>query len=66
MGTWLFEHKPDLKVIYCSGFSRPHLNRKFKLREGMNFLAKPYSVNSLLKLVHHVLHTEPAAADARV
>lgn len=63
LGTWLSEHKPDLKVIYCSGFSRPHLDRKFKLREGMNFLAKPYSADSLLELVHRVLHSEPSNPD---
>lgn len=59
LGTWLFEHKPELKVIYCSGFSRPHLNRKFKLRENVNFLPKPYSVGQLLGLVSRVLG-EPA------
>ncbi len=57
LGTWLYEHKPELKVIYCSGFSRPHLNRKFRLREGVNFLSKPYSVGQLLTLVYNVLNS---------
>jgi CheY-like chemotaxis protein len=55
LGSWLSKHKPDLKVIYCSGFSRPHLTRKFKLREDNRFLAKPYSSGHLLSLVREVL-----------
>ncbi len=59
LGTWLYEKDPDLKVIYCSGFSQPNLRRRFKLREGINFLSKPFTTDSLLNMVHRVLIEKP-------
>lgn len=56
LGSWLYEQDPDLKTIYCSGFSQPNLMRKFKLREGQNFLSKPFSGESLLKMVNRILN----------
>lgn len=55
LGTWLYEQNPDLKIVYCSGFSQANIRRRFKLREGTNFLSKPFSADSLLNTVHQIL-----------
>ncbi len=47
--------KPDLKVIYSSGYSLELVARNFSLREGVNFLAKPYHPATLIQAVRDTL-----------
>ena len=47
--------KPDLKVIYTSGFSPDSLNLQLKTGVQVGFLPKPYSSAKLVQVVEHAL-----------
>ena len=47
--------KPSLRVIFSSGYSEEVVERDFELREGVNFLQKPYSPHKLAQVVRDVL-----------
>jgi CheY-like chemotaxis protein len=51
----LLEEKPELKVIYSSGYTRDVVSADFKLQDGMNFLPKPYSLQKLSETVRRNL-----------
>ncbi len=46
---------PDVKVIYTSGYTDNHIVHKELLKEGVNFIQKPYSVRTLSETVRKVL-----------
>jgi PAS domain S-box-containing protein len=50
--------RPDVKVIFTSGYTADILNKKGILEEGINFLSKPISTNDLIRKVREVLDTE--------
>ncbi len=50
--------KPDLKVIYTSGYSVDLFNRHLELTEGVNYLPKPYLSSKLLTILRNAF--EPA------
>jgi len=47
--------RPDLKLIYSSGYSHEVLRQDVILREGINFLQKPYAPRKLLQTVRDCL-----------
>jgi two-component system, cell cycle sensor histidine kinase and response regulator CckA len=47
----LKSRQPRLKVVYASGYSPELLGNSQELREGVNFLAKPYQPKTLAKTV---------------
>ncbi len=47
--------KPDLKVVYCSGYSLAVVGADMVLHEGLNFLQKPYHPTKLAKTVRDCL-----------
>jgi len=47
----LLAQKPELKIIYTSGYSIDVVEEDFALRKGANFLQKPYQATTLLKVV---------------
>lgn len=49
---------PSLKVLYTSGYSLDFVESDLLLREGVNFLAKPYGATSLTQAVHACLETK--------
>ena len=51
----LKERKPELKVIYTSGYSLDSTATSFRLREVKSFLQKPYHPQKLIKLVRECL-----------
>ena len=51
--------RPEMKVIYASGYSRDLLPVDLDCQEGVNFLAKPY-VSALAETVCRALGPEPA------
>ena len=55
-------NKPDLKVIYTSGYSSELFGSNVKLLEGVNYLPKPYLSNKLTAIIRNAL--EPAGAEA--
>ncbi|MCA9641615.1 MAG: response regulator [Polyangiaceae bacterium] len=49
LGAELNHSHPELAVVYCSGFSRGVL--EMDLREGENFISKPFTAGQLLAVV---------------
>jgi PAS domain S-box-containing protein len=43
--------KPDLKVVYTTGYSREAIGPDIDLREGLNFLPKPHAPGKLIETV---------------
>ena len=56
----LRQDRPILPVIYCSGYSTDLLATKMEIKEGRNFLAKPYSLPALSRVVRAALDERPA------
>jgi two-component system, cell cycle sensor histidine kinase and response regulator CckA len=48
--------KPGLKVIYTSGYDREKLSAGPALKEGFNFIQKPFHARKLAETVHDCLH----------
>jgi two-component SAPR family response regulator len=53
--------KPELKVIYTSGYSSDLSSNGLELREGVNYLPKPYFSSKLTEIIRSVLATEAPA-----
>jgi two-component system, cell cycle sensor histidine kinase and response regulator CckA len=51
----VLRERPGLKVIYMSGYSADVAGREFPLREGVNFLTKPFQAIKLAKIVRESL-----------
>ncbi|MEO6035566.1 MAG: ATP-binding protein, partial [Verrucomicrobiota bacterium] len=51
----LLQDNPDLKVIFTSGYSADTVGKDFVLREGINFLQKPYHPDKLTQTVRDCL-----------
>lgn len=49
------QDKPDLKIVYCSGYSAEIAGKDLSLREGINFLRKPFRPLDLAKAVRSAL-----------
>ena len=54
--------KNDLRIIYSTGYSPDAFSPNLRLKEGVNFLAKPYHPNLLIQTVRHCLDS-PAPAE---
>ena len=51
----LLKQRPDLKVIYTSGYSVETLGKDIGMKRGINFLPKPYQPLTLVKMVRDCL-----------
>jgi two-component system cell cycle sensor histidine kinase/response regulator CckA len=60
----LLVDRPELKVIYCSGYSDEMLGKDSFLRENGNFLEKPFKRNKLLQKVRDCLDAQPTTAES--
>ena len=49
--------KPDLRVLFISGFHDADLVQRFVTRKGFPLLAKPFTVDALLRVVQESLQT---------
>jgi two-component system cell cycle sensor histidine kinase/response regulator CckA len=50
----LLEERPDLRVIFSSGYSADLFQQGSELVPGRNFLPKPYDAESVFRLIHRV------------
>ena len=55
----LRSHKPDLRVLFISGFHDADLVQRFVTRKGFTLLPKPFTVDALLRVVQDALRTAP-------
>ena len=55
LGERLLADKPQLKVIYTSGYNNEVTDDNFVLREGLNYLHKPYEPSRLAQIVRECL-----------
>ena len=51
----LQQQDPQLKVIYASGYSTEIAGKDFSLKDGVNFLAKPFEAHRLAQTVRNCL-----------
>ena len=55
LGRQLLQRKSDLKVVYTSGYSPEAESNGQELREGVNFLPKPFTRDNLLAIVQRAI-----------
>jgi signal transduction histidine kinase/CheY-like chemotaxis protein len=51
----LLQEQPKLKVVYMSGYSAELVGKDFPLKEGVNFIPKPFQVEKLARVVRDSL-----------
>ena len=51
----LKQEKPELRVLFSSGYSADIIGKDFVLSDGINFLQKPYNPQTLAETVRHCL-----------
>jgi two-component system, cell cycle sensor histidine kinase and response regulator CckA len=55
LAQMLVADNPRLKVLYTSGFSPDYIEPRINLREGVNFVQKPFPPEKLLATIRYVL-----------
>ena len=55
----LLEKRKDLKILYTSGYGPDMVGENFNLAEGINFLAKPYHPDRLIRAIRQCLESNP-------
>jgi len=61
LGQQLAKDKPDLKVVYTSGYTDEMLNESSTSRQTKNFVEKPYSPEVLLRKIRAALDSQFSA-----
>jgi CheY-like chemotaxis protein len=56
----LLRDRPDLPVIYTSGYSTDLFSSDVHLQDGVNYLPKPYLSSKLITMLENALETLPA------
>jgi PAS domain S-box-containing protein len=56
------EIRPDLPVVYMSGYAQPVLTENGTLQSGVTIVEKPFTSRELLHRIHTVLHPPPLVA----
>ncbi len=59
LGERLLNDNPKLKIIYMSGYSAEVAGKGFRLKEGANFLTKPFPAARLAQIVRNNLDQSP-------
>jgi len=58
----LLSENPDLKIIFTTGYDRNPEEENLSLKEGLNFIRKPYAPRALAEMIHACLHKVQDAA----
>jgi PAS domain S-box-containing protein len=61
----VLKENPELKVIYMSGYSAEVVGKDFPLKEGVNFLTKPFQIQKLAQTIRDSLDAQTWSATAR-
>ena len=51
----IWKLRPNIKVLFMSGYSEGVINKRIILQERFNFISKPFSQTMLLKKVREIL-----------
>lgn len=54
LGERIAADRPQIKIIYCTGYSAETLGINNGFKEGYNFLAKPYDAQSLMQILNRL------------
>ncbi|HWQ26430.1 MAG TPA: PAS domain S-box protein [Chlorobaculum sp.] len=61
-GVWLSEklesRRPGLKTLFMSGYTQETIARYKQFEEGVNFIQKPFSINSFMNIVSRMIKIE--------
>ncbi len=57
--------RPDVKVLFTSGYTAEVIHHKGILEDSLNFISKPVSPRDLLKKVKEMLNSDPKTTGAR-
>lgn len=57
VAEYILKHRPELPIIFCSGYSRNAVHSNFVLDDGMHLLQKPYHREELLRKVREVIES---------
>jgi len=60
----LIQRKPHLRVLFTSGYSVDLVQADIPLKEGVNFLPKPFSTSSLASIVRNCLDHQVGRAES--
>ena len=60
LAEWLLADRPDLKIIFTSGYSSTEIGEELLMRARARFLQKPYSHITLAKAVRECLDADAA------
>ena len=60
LSQMLLAERPDLKVIYTSGYSADLFRSDVHLEDGLNYLPKPYLTGKLTAILRRAFEPEPA------
>lgn len=55
LGEWVRIRAPHVGVVFCSGFTRHPFSGNFRLKEGENFISKPFSMETLVAVIRRNL-----------
>jgi PAS domain S-box-containing protein len=55
LGERLLQDNPKLKVIYASGYTAEIAGKDFRLKDGVNFLTKPFQAQKLARIIRENL-----------
>ena len=61
LAEWLEADRPDIPIIYTSGYAAEAVSGDFPLRDGENFLQKPYPPQKLAELIRRRLDVRSVA-----
>lgn len=58
----LLMDKPDMRMIFSSGYSAEIAGAGFRFKEGVNFIGKPFEIETLVATVRRCLESGPSGS----
>ncbi len=55
LAAWVQARKPDIRIVFISGYNVDVIARQLSLKQGQNFVQKPFSAQQLLETVRRKL-----------
>lgn len=58
----ILRERPELPVLYTSGYAPEYARERFRIGAGVNFLEKPFEITHFRQVVRRILDSTPVAA----